>query len=834
MCDTAVTQTEKQRIERVEEFAACLRASDPGFAAWAAGYGMIGHTPETQVRVHRLAAELKARGVTGDGAPFYDVLRAADRVTSAAMWLVVHETYAASVHLDGRELGPADFKADPQGHTGGALNMAPAYAGYMTINALTGTTRSWVMGQGHTVAAIDSVNLLLGNAEAAHRERYPLTDPGLTRYVRDFYSYRLNGQGEIDSPLGSHVNPHTAGGMAEGGYLGFTELQYVHMPLPGERLVVFLSDGAFEEQRGSDWAPRWWRAKDSGLVAPIMINNGRRIDQRTTMSQEGGIAWFRRHLRLNSFDPIVIDGRDPAAFAWLIYEIETRLEAAGRGAERDGGQYPVMLPYGIAAAKKGAGFYNAGTNLAHNLPLGENPRHDPLAARRFNECARKLWVPEAELAESAATLGHHRNSNRPPERAHPLARREPHLPRLPHLPFKAVEARGLDHAQPASPMSAVDELFAAIVRANPDLRPRAGNPDEMRSNRMIRTLEELRFRVTGPEQGVPEAIGGAVITALNEEAVVNAALANKAGINIVVSYEAFAVKMLGAVRQEITWAGEQKRLGRPPGWLSVPLVVTSHVYENGKNELSHQDPTMAEALIGERSDVSRVVFPADYNSALAAMRTLFHTRGCIWTMVTPKGETPALLDADEAEALVRDGAILLQWAGLRPEEGRLILTAIGAYQLAEALKASRRLAERGVAHRVIAMFEPGRFRSPRNQDEGGHLAAAGAVSALYPAAAEARVFLVHTRPEPMLGVLRPLDTGPRLTAALGFVNQGGTLDVNGMLFVNRLTWAHALEAAARVLEIGRERLLTAGEIAALDHRRSPEGVLFAPPREDHE
>ena len=38
--------------------------------------------------------------------------------------------------------------------------------------------------------------------------------------------------------------------MAEGGYLGFSELQYVHMPLPGERLVAFLSDGAFEEQRG--------------------------------------------------------------------------------------------------------------------------------------------------------------------------------------------------------------------------------------------------------------------------------------------------------------------------------------------------------------------------------------------------------------------------------------------------------------------------------------------------------------------------------------------------------------------------------------------------------
>src|SRR5205085_3981831 len=106
----------------------------------------------------------------------------------------------------------------------------------------------------------------------------------LTRYVRDFYLARLDERGEQASPLGSHVNAHTAGGIMEGGYLGFAELQYVHMPLPGERLAVFLSDGAFEEQRGSDWAPRWWRAEDCGVVTPIMINNGRRIDQRTTLA----------------------------------------------------------------------------------------------------------------------------------------------------------------------------------------------------------------------------------------------------------------------------------------------------------------------------------------------------------------------------------------------------------------------------------------------------------------------------------------------------------------------------------------------------------------------
>ena len=79
---------------------------------------------------------------------------------------------------DGRDLTTEDFKPSPEGHTGGALNMVPAYAGYMAVNSITGHTRSWIMGQGHAVAAVDSVNLLLDNMSPAHDERYSLSDEG--------------------------------------------------------------------------------------------------------------------------------------------------------------------------------------------------------------------------------------------------------------------------------------------------------------------------------------------------------------------------------------------------------------------------------------------------------------------------------------------------------------------------------------------------------------------------------------------------------------------------------------------------------------------------------
>jgi phosphoketolase len=821
-------QSEKAEAIRREEWVALYRKRNPAADRWAVGYGAIRHTVETQARVFAMADLLAARGVRGDGVPLFEVLYAADRVASAGMWLVAHETYAHNVYLDGRDLTSEDFKARPEGHTGGALNMVPAYTGYMAINAITGHTRSWIMGQGHCVAAVDSVNLLLDNLTDAHAERYSISDEGLTRYVRDFYSYRLRSDGRQDSPLGSHVNANTAGGLAEGGYLGFTELQYVHMPLPGERLVVFLSDGAFEEQRGSDWAPRWWRAEDSGLVTPIMINNGRRIDQRTTMSQEGGTPWFAAHLKLNGFDPIGFDGRDPAAFAWAIFEMECRLEAAAEAIRSGEEGYPVPLPYGIATAPKGAGFFGEGTNLAHNLPLGANPHLELLAAERFNESARRLWVPPAELTEAVGRLQDHEASGRTRERDHPLVRRQVKLQEVPSPQFRPIRENRRDPSTwtRTSPMAAVDAGFLAVVQANPHLRPRVGNPDEMRSNRMQRTLDALKFRVTAPEQGVPESIEGAVITALNEEAVASAALANKGGINIIVTYEAFGAKMHGVVRQEIVFSGHCKESGRPQGWLSIPLVLTSHVWENAKNEQSHQDPVMAEAMLGERSDVSRVLFVPDYNTATAVMRGVYQTQGQIWTLVVPKYDAVVdLFTPEEAGRLLEQGALRLDWTGHRASEQQVVLTAIGAYQLEHVVRASARLTERDVPHSAVYMLEPGRFRAPRSEGERAHAAPAALRDELYPDSVPQRVFVAHTRPEPLLGTLQPLHTGRGRTVALGFVVQGGTLTVPGMLFVNRCTWAHVLAAVAGVLDLPREDLLTPEEIAALDGKASPEGVI---------
>ncbi|TBU97971.1 xylulose 5-phosphate 3-epimerase [Stutzerimonas kirkiae] len=777
------------------------------FATWRAGYGPFEHAAQTQAAAYRLAHQLVQAGLQPDVGSVYRYLRAIDHLASAGLWLVVHMTYARRLKLDGAPLDADDFKDSPEGHTGGALNMVPAYAGYLGLNALTGRTRGWLMGQGHCVAAIDALNVLLGNLHPEQAEAYSGGEQGLNRLLSDFYGYRQANDGSPRDPLGSHVNAHTAGGIAEGGYLGFAELQYAHIPLPGETLVAFLSDGAAEEQRGSDWIPRWWRAEDCGAALPVMIANGRRIEQRTQLGTLEGLEGFRQHLSQCGFDPISFDGRDPAAFICTLWEMEHRL--ARRVEERQRGilNYPLPIPYGIAETVKGFGFYGAGSNAAHNLPLPGNPQVDGAARALFNEHAARLFVPQKLLAEARELIEGSRRG-RSLERDNAMALRRPRTPDIPELHYRD---------DVCSPMAAVDRFFVDLTQANPDLRARVGNPDELASNRLGGVLKALKHRVTDPESEL-EAVDGRIITALNEEAVVSACLANQGGLNLVASYEAFCVKMLGAVRQSIIFSRQQKEVGRPAGWLGWPLIATSHTWENGKNQQSHQDTTFCEALLGEMSDTVRVLFPADHNSALALLPSIYSARGELACMVVPKRERPAFFSREQAEHLARDGAILVrEYDGEEP----VLLIANGSYQLSEMLRAAQRLEEAQCAYRLVYLQEPGRFRAPRDRWEDAVLAGNALVARLFPERMETRILLTHMRPEVARGHLWTLLPDARKSSVLGYRNRGGTLDEIAMQFVNRACWANVLAACARLRNVPRTALLTPEEAAAVAGKGDP-------------
>lgn len=778
-----------------------LRRQNPALARWAAGRGIICHRPATQIQAHLMAESLLQKGLISTSGDFFQRLMALDCLTLQSMWLVVHMTYARRLYLDGRALAAADFKPLPRGHTGGALNMVPAYAGLLAVNHFTGQPRAWLLGQGHCVAAIDALQLLTATATTERQQLYPLDDDGLSRFVADCYDTRLDAGGRQISTLGAHVNVHTAGARMEGGYLGFAGMQYAHMPLPGERLVAFLSDGAFEEQRGTDWAARWWRGEDTGLIAPLMIANGRRIDQRTTIAQQGGSSWFVSHLRNQGFAPFVIDGRDPAAYMCAIYYMEIQLDQAYQRIRCGDADYPVALPYCIAETVKGFGFPAAGTGAAHDLPLGAYPARNPEALAFFNQGARALFQPQQDWRDAAALLT------------------QPARKTTAMVAVNCPEPNWSDRRESA--MAAIDRYFIEITEVNPALRVRVGNPDELRSNGMSQTLDQFRHRVTRPEISAAEAIDGCVVTALNEEAVVSACLANQAGINLVVAYEAFAIKMLCALRQTIIFSRQQKEAGDAAGWLGFPVVTTSLIWENGEHDQSHQDCALSEGLMLKMADMARVVFPPDANSAMACLRNCYGDLGVVWNLVVSRTVMPAFFSPRQATQLVQDGAVCVR--GHCGAE--LQLVACGALQLQQMLKASDRLRQQRVSHSLVYLLEPGRFRQPRDRWEAEVVADPAVLQALFPARVRYRLLLTHGRAEPLLACCRLLDLGPQRTRALGYINRGGTLDSETLLFVNACSWAHVLASLAQLCGQQPTLWLTEEEWAAVDGRGDPYHVI---------
>lgn len=763
------------------------------FAHWKQSCGVIKHSPETVERVQWMVSDMLSTDLIDSEDVAYKALSALDVLTNQAMWLVVHLSYAKQVDLSGTDLPQSAFKREPQGHTGGSLNMVPAYMGKLALNHLTNMDRPWLMGQGHCVAAIDSAQMLMGIAKPERQQQYPLNNEGLSDFVVDFYHYEVKKDGTPKSTLGSHVNVHTQGARIEGGYLGFAGLQYIHQSLPGERWVSFLSDGAFEEQRGSDWAARWWRHHDSGLVSPIMIANGRRIDQRTTVAQQGGSEWFKQHLTHQGFDPFIIDGRDPAAFVWAIYHMEKTLSQRAKRIESGAEHYPVRLPYCIAETEKGYGFPGAGSNAAHGLPLVGNPRTNEASLAQFQEGAKALFQNEKDWRDAAELL----------YQPQPF---DDHWPENVHIP------NGKNFGDNIEPMAAIDDTFVNVANANPNLRVRIGNPDELRSNRMNKTLDTFKHRVTSPEPGIAEAIDGCVITALNEEAVVTACLGNQRGLNIVVSYEAFSTKMLGALRQSIIFSRHQKEAEQPANWISLPVVSTSHTWENGKNEQSHQDPSLAEALLAEMSDMARVLFPADGNSASESLKACYQTRGTIFNLVTSKSKQPSFFSPEQSKQLVEDGALLVRGS----TESEIQLVACGSYQLSHALKASDRLNEHSVKHSVVYVIEPGRFRTPRDSYEAEIMATQETLDTCFPYTVKKRVIFTHTRPEVFIGHARQLDLGPNHSKVLGYINRGGTLDTQALMYANKCTWAHGLMSLASISNQSSDAWLSKEEYAAID------------------
>ncbi len=249
--------------------------------------------------------------------------------------------------------------------------------------------------------------------------------------------------------------------------------------------------------------------------------------------------------------------------------------------------------------------------------------------------------------------------------------------------------------------------------------------------------------------------------------------------------------------------------------LADALAGADFVQENGPETVEAKRALFAEmdALATPEAILS--------SSTSFIMASVFSGRGQIAGVIVSKRDMPHRFDGEVATRFVADGAAPIDG---QAEDAELQIVSVGAYQLEEALKAAHRLKEHGRRILVTAINEPGRFRIPRDPIEARFVAKDDALARLFPVGLP-RLIVSHTRPELMLGLLRRLDGGPKHTAARGYISRGGTLDVAGMLFANRCSWAHLVEAASALAGWSRDVFLTVAERNAIDGKGTPADLV---------
>lgn len=373
---------------------------------WKLGHGLRPRDLLSIRRIDEMASQLTGRRAWPDTESVYRVLAAADRLTSAAKWLVLHMGFAHRIDVTGAPLRAGDFKKVPAEHMAASLSMVPAVVGYLTANVLSGRTRSWVMGQVHGVAALAAVDALTGGFACGKKDRHGGKQDCLSSLFENFRTRANRTDGR--SPAESIAD------------LTSIEMQYMHLPLRGENLVAFLDPDAGDGRGTLDDSLRWWRAEDCGLVTPVAILGASMSAARDSEFGSGDAACVDRRLRSCGFDPITIDGNDPAAFAWAILESEGRLKRFTSNPNR---VYPAAMPYVIATVDQGLGMADGEPALERNLRFRESVHIDAEFRRWFNGAAAALFVPAPELAAAVGVLQTHALQGRPLESRFGLAAR---------------------------------------------------------------------------------------------------------------------------------------------------------------------------------------------------------------------------------------------------------------------------------------------------------------------------------------------------------------------------------------------------------------------------
>jgi len=612
---------------------------------------------------------------TGDTRDYLpqDLVQKIDAYWRAANYLSIGQIYLYDNPLMRRPLSQDDIKPLLMGHWGTSPGQNFIYAHLNRVIKKYDLNMIYISGPGHGGPSLIANTYL----EGSYSEAYPNIGQDEQGMKRLFTQFSFPGG------VPSHVSPECPGSIHEGGELGYSLSHAFGAVFDNPDLLAACVVGDGEAETGplaTAWhSNKFLNPKTDGAVVPILHLNGYKISNPTIfarISREELDQLFRGY----GWTPYIVEGDDPYTMHQkmaktlddAVIEIQ-RIQKDAR--ERNAATRPrwpmivLITPKGWTGPKEIDGKQNEGTFRSHQViyaDLKTNKEHFAEFEAWF-----KSYKPEElfdgtgklmpELAELAPKGTRRMGSN-------PHANGGVLLKELKVPDFKQYAVRFTQRGEEGEGATRTFARFLRdIIKANEkDRNFRVFGPDETISNGLgaIFEVTDRQMVSDGGADDEHTSSYGRVMEILSEHQcqgwLEGYLLTGRHGLFN--SYEAFIHIISSMFNQHAKWLDTTSRIPWRKEIASLNYLITSHVWRQGHNGFTHQDPGFLDHVYMKKADIIRTYLPPDANCLLAVMDSCFKSRNKINVVVAGKHPMPQWLSINEAVRHCAKGIGTFAWA----------------------------------------------------------------------------------------------------------------------------------------------------------------------------
>lgn len=624
-------------------------------------------------------------------------LRRMNAYWRAANYLSVGQIYLRDNAMLDRPLTIADVKPRLLGHWGTTPGLNFLYVHLNRLIVEHDLDMINIIGPGHGGPGLVAHTYL----EGSYTERYPAIERSRSGMHRLFRQFSWPGG------IPSHVAPETPGSIHEGGELGYSLAHAYGAALDNPDLLVACIIGDGEAETGA-LAASWHSNKflnpaRDGAVLPILHLNGFKIANPAVLARIGRDE-LDALLRGYGHEPFYVEGSDPddvhqqlaAALDTALARIQAiQAEARSDGVTPKRSRWPMIVfrtPKGWTGPKVVDGKPVEGTWRAHQVPIADfkDPEHlRQLEAWMHSYHPEQLFDAEGRFLDEYAALaptGHRRMGSNPHanggELLVPLS--------LPDFYDYAVPVAVAGQIK-AEPTRVLGAYLRDVMKLNLDtFNFRLFGPDETASNRLA-DVYDVSGKVWMAETQADDtdlSTDGRVMEVLSEHMcqgwLEGYLLTGRHGLFS--CYEAFVHIVDSMVNQHAKWLKVTRQISWRRPIASLNYLLTSHVWRQDHNGLSHQDPGFIDHIANKTADVARIYLPPDANCLLSVADHSLRSSGYVNVIVAGKNMEAQWLGIDAAVRHCTVGAGVWSWAG-DDEDPDVVMACAGDVPTLEALAA---------------------------------------------------------------------------------------------------------------------------------------------------